>query len=146
MASISIADNASGSPQTINSIVADADGKLTMQVPVTSVNNGQVLKVTYIFDATTGCAPPVTGVNPYTLRTDDTVMLNVSSIPLAIKLSDITAENKGKVNEVSWTTVQEDAGDRFQLQRSSNGNSFNTIATINGKGRTAAIAIQTHRC
>lgn len=63
---------------------------------------------------------------------------NSMGAPLDIKLSEITATNLGKVNEVSWTTQTEATGDRFQLERSADSRSFSVIAGIDAKGTAPA--------
>lgn len=56
---------------------------------------------------------------------------------LAINLTNIEATNKGKVNEVNWSTAQEDAGDYFELERSADAATFNHIANIKAKGNNS---------
>ncbi len=63
---------------------------------------------------------------------------NSVGAPLKIKLADISASNHGKVNEVSWATQTEEAGDRFQLERSSDSRSFTAMATVAAKGAAPA--------
>ena len=54
--------------------------------------------------------------------------------PLALRLGTINAVNTGKSNLVTWTTVHEDAGDYFDLERSSNGKDFVQLGTIRAHG------------
>jgi hypothetical protein len=54
--------------------------------------------------------------------------------PLVINLGDISAVNKGNVNVVSWNTKTETAGDRFSIERSTDGRAFSAIATMAAKG------------
>ena len=54
--------------------------------------------------------------------------------PLAISMGDIKAENKGNVNVVIWNTHLEESGDRFEIERSVNGNQFEVIGRITANG------------
>ena len=54
--------------------------------------------------------------------------------PLDIKLGDISALNVGNSNRVDWSTLSEEITDKFELQRSVDGKSFETITSIGAKG------------
>jgi hypothetical protein len=57
--------------------------------------------------------------------------------PLRIDLTSINATNIGSSNRVDWTTASELAGDRFELERSTDGEHFINIANLNAKGSAA---------
>lgn len=67
--------------------------------------------------------------------------INVSQV-LGIKLEDITAVNKGAVNLVSWKTAGEANGDRFELERSADGQSFHLLNTIPSEGKPSSYAYE----
>jgi hypothetical protein len=85
-------------------------------------------------------ATPASGTGPYT-----TTISNVSTFspftvasngisPLVVHLLDITATNKGKTNEVNWSSSSEMNGDYFELEKSTDGRNFAKITTVNAKG------------
>ena len=47
--------------------------------------------------------------------------------PLNVKLDKIAARNIGSTNVVEWNTVAEEAGDKFELERSTDGRNFSRI-------------------
>jgi hypothetical protein len=59
-----------------------------------------------------------------------------SNIILPIKLLNIAAKNEGTVNKLTWNTASEDAGDYFEVERSTDGITFSKIATVAGKYTT----------
>jgi len=64
--------------------------------------------------------------------------LHFGSTPLVAELGDITAVNVGNRNRVDWNTLTEQNGDRFEVERSTNGADFTKIGAVSGKGRAAA--------
>jgi hypothetical protein len=54
-------------------------------------------------------------------------------VSLPIKLDNIKATNKGAINEVQWNSVSEEAGDVYQVERSSDASHFITLGTVPGK-------------
>jgi hypothetical protein len=54
--------------------------------------------------------------------------------PLAVKLDKLSAINVGTSNRVEWNTLSEEKGDEFFLQRSANGQDFETIYTKAANG------------
>jgi hypothetical protein len=63
-----------------------------------------------------------------------TFIIQVVGTPLAIKLADISATNVGSRNRIDWSTISETLGDRFDIQTSTDGRNYVTLATIEGKG------------
>ena len=57
---------------------------------------------------------------------------------LPIKLSGFTVSREDKRVKLEWTTSSEQNNTRFEIQRSSDGKTWSTIASINGQGTTAA--------
>ncbi len=55
--------------------------------------------------------------------------------PLAISMGAIKAENKGQVNVLTWNTHLEERGDRFEIERSVNGNQFEVINRMSANGQ-----------
>lgn len=64
-------------------------------------------------------------------------VVKLGSLLLPIKLSNITAVNKGNYNLIQWSTASEDPDEFFELQYSTDGIHFYTITTITGKGMPA---------
>ncbi|MEJ7585973.1 MAG: T9SS type A sorting domain-containing protein [Ferruginibacter sp.] len=57
---------------------------------------------------------------------------------LPIKLSGFNVAREGKRIRLEWSTASEQNNDRFEVQRSSDGTTWKTIASIKGKGNSAA--------
>jgi hypothetical protein len=57
--------------------------------------------------------------------------------PLAIKISNIEAMNRGPRNRIDWSTASETPGDQMILQRSFDGRSFKAITEIAAKGKAS---------
>lgn len=57
-------------------------------------------------------------------------LVNGGTLPL--RLITFSGERISRVNQLQWTTENENPGDRFELERSTDGIRFNTIATIPG--------------
>jgi parallel beta-helix repeat protein len=64
--------------------------------------------------------------------------IQVTGAPLAIKLTSLSATNVASRNRIDWTTESAEDGDYFELERSADGKTFTTIATINSKDQSAA--------
>jgi hypothetical protein len=67
----------------------------------------------------------------------DTWIVKLGFDALPIKLTSITARNRGNVNIINWSSASEDAGERYELQRSADGVRFSAIASLPGNGRSA---------
>ena len=61
------------------------------------------------------------------------VIITVLS-PANIVLKDVRAKNVGSVNYINWETAREEAGDAFEVQRSSDGRHFENVAYIPAQG------------
>jgi hypothetical protein len=57
--------------------------------------------------------------------------------PLDIELRDISAVNIGKRNRVDWSTVGETNADKFELERSADGENFTYMGTVAAKGQSS---------
>jgi hypothetical protein len=57
---------------------------------------------------------------------------------LPIKLTGFTLSSEDKRVKLQWTTASEQNNARFEIQRSSDGKTWSTIASIKGQGTTAA--------
>lgn len=62
---------------------------------------------------------------------------------LPVKLSSFTAVSEGKFVRLDWSTSSEQSNEKFEVQRSANGSTWETIATLKGKGNTATSASYT---
>ncbi len=61
--------------------------------------------------------------------------------PLAITLGNITATNAGKRNRIDWFTLQEDAGDYFVIERSTDSRNFIAMQTVSARGTAGSYTI-----
>lgn len=66
----------------------------------------------------------------------------VDATSLNITLENITARNEGKSNIIKWNTADEAKGDMFELERSKDGTSFSTLATINAHGAASSYSYE----
>jgi hypothetical protein len=55
-------------------------------------------------------------------------------VPLPVKLTSFTAKANLNLNQLSWTTASEINNDRFDIERSANGKTFEIIGTAIGQG------------
>jgi hypothetical protein len=55
---------------------------------------------------------------------------------LAIKLANFTVKAEGKQVKIEWTTASEENNDRFDIEKSNDGRTWNSIATVKGNGTT----------
>jgi hypothetical protein len=69
---------------------------------------------------------PVTGFSGF--------FIHSGASPLTLDLSDISAINAGNRNRIDWSTSNEQKGDKFELERSGDGERFSKLAGINAKG------------
>ncbi|WP_187260821.1 T9SS type A sorting domain-containing protein [Pontibacter beigongshangensis] len=60
----------------------------------------------------------------------------ISLFSLPVELTSFTARRAGQQVELRWETAMEKNNRHFEVQRSSNGQDFNTISLIPGKGNT----------
>lgn len=66
-------------------------------------------------------------------------IVNVVSLP--IELSYFSAQSRGKKVMLKWETLSEINNKGFEVQRSTDGTSFENIAVISGKGNSSSIQI-----
>ncbi len=59
----------------------------------------------------------------------------------AIVLGNITATNVGERHRIDWSTLTEDMGDKFEMEKSPNGRDFTSFASIEAKGFASAYTI-----
>ncbi|HEX8350471.1 MAG TPA: T9SS type A sorting domain-containing protein [Hymenobacter sp.] len=63
-----------------------------------------------------------------------------SSSPLPVELTRFTAEAQDKGVALHWITASEKNSDYFEVQRSTNGESFHAIGKVKGEGTTSNIS------
>lgn len=61
-----------------------------------------------------------------------------SSEPLPVELTRFNAAANGQGVTVEWATASEKNNDRFEVQRSTTGEAFETIGTVKGQGSTSS--------
>lgn len=66
----------------------------------------------------------------------DTATIYVCQIPLSVELLSFTGRNAGAVNILNWITQSEINNDYYTIERSSDGNSFLPIGTLDGAGNS----------
>jgi hypothetical protein len=66
----------------------------------------------------------------------DFITIKYLQDPLPVELSEYSATTNGEQVELSWTTATETNNKGFEIQRSTNGNTFKDIAFIQGNGTT----------
>lgn len=81
--------------------------------------------------AGTVTSDPLTAFSPFTFGSK-TLAVN----PLPVELISFSGENVGSENILRWVTLSETNNDFFTLERSLNGYTFETIATVDGNGNT----------
>ncbi|MFM7023220.1 MAG: T9SS type A sorting domain-containing protein [Flavobacteriales bacterium] len=106
-----------------------------------SEKDGNALGVQYI----TGTSS--TQTSPFTISGDtktfgvtEMVLRMVTSISLPVTLIDFSAEKKGDNALINWSTGAEINNDYFTIERSVNGEDFESIATITGKGNSSVLS------
>jgi hypothetical protein len=90
--------------------------------------------------------PPVNTLNDGTTNHNNGTLLNfalngntsnwVSTTSLPVNLVSFTGTNRDGTNLLQWSTASEQNSSRFEIQRSENGNDFNTIATVGAAGNS----------
>ena len=63
--------------------------------------------------------------------------VGLQSITLPVQLISFSGNRDKGISTLQWTTADEDRGDKFDTERSTDGLHFNRISTINGKGGAA---------
>ncbi len=85
-------------------------------------------------DITNGTSTEITPLGEF----DNYVSFSVNAIcsPLPVELSSFSASAKGNLVSLNWTTTTETNNNGFDIERSSDNNSFNNIAFVPGFGST----------
>jgi hypothetical protein len=60
----------------------------------------------------------------------------VANNPLPLRWGKVMANCKGNAVQVQWETLQEEAVKHFEVEKSTSGNQWNTIATVQAKGNS----------
>jgi hypothetical protein len=60
---------------------------------------------------------------------------------LAITLGDISASNEGNRNRVTWNTLLEDKGDRFEVEKSIDGRNFTKLTSLPARGFASSYTV-----
>ena len=63
----------------------------------------------------------------------------------AIELGNIAATNEGQRHRIDWNTLNEEAGDKFEVQRSNNGREFATMQTVPARGAAGQYMVYDER-
>lgn len=72
---------------------------------------------------------------------DDFEIIGPVNSPLPVELVSFTGRALEGSNELRWVTASELNNDRFEIERSENGSSFETIGSLKGKGTTSATSV-----
>lgn len=62
-----------------------------------------------------------------------------SPLPLPVELTSFTGRNEGNYNRLSWITANETNNDRFDVERSVDGVSFEKIGEVDGSGNSTSM-------
>ena len=128
-----------------NVLVSDGGNSRIRKVSTTGYTITPALPTGLHFDSTTGTisgtsavilTPTIYTVIAYNMGGTDTttfVLVAAPVNPLVIKLGNISATNKGPVNEVCWNSVSEETGDAYQVEHSADGVHFIVLDTVPGK-------------
>jgi hypothetical protein len=60
-------------------------------------------------------------------------------VPLPVELMKFTARTVNKAVELNWTTASEQDSRHFEIERSADAKSFNTLGTVNAQGTTSLV-------
>jgi poly(3-hydroxybutyrate) depolymerase len=105
----------------------------------------------YNFSSATAVNPTVSdmllGTYSFELRTTDnlgavsrdTVVVNSTALPLAVKLRTFKASSVTGGTELSWITERENGNDYFVIERSEDGTNFTSIGTIDGEEQSTTL-------
>lgn len=128
-----------------NVLVSDGGNSRIRKIATTGYTITPALPAGFRFDSTTGTisgtsavilTPATYTVIAYNMGGTDTTTFVLAAAPLnplVIKLGEISAVNKGSVNEVRWNSVSEETGDAYQVERSAGGVHFIILDTMPGK-------------
>lgn len=108
----------------------------SITIPAAAAIGVHRMRVRLVYNATP--ASSISPCAPYTYGETHDYLVNIIGNPLAITLGDVSATNVGNRNRVDWNSMQEDAGDKYEVERSANGHDFSLAGRVNGKG-TAAV-------
>ncbi len=102
----------------------------------------------YLHDAYLNTAVPVSlaGTNTYTFNVNSDsnsassgrfCITFTATSPLSIDFTSFTAISKAYHNELSWTIFADKTAERFEVEKSTDGNTFSCIATITANHKTS---------
>ena len=63
--------------------------------------------------------------------------IQATGTPLSIKLGGIKAMNVDNRNRIDWSSLSEDAGDYYELERSIDGRNFTTLTSVPAEGKAS---------
>ncbi len=118
------------SPTTTNLHVAEYDGGMWNDRGATGIITAGItgnITSNIANTFTTGTIMPFTFSSPN------------STNPLPIELISFIGFSSGNGNQLNWVTATETNNDFFNLERSSDGIEFNTVATVDGAGNATSI-------
>jgi hypothetical protein len=124
---------------TFDSIATNAGGNTTAQICITQVSGGPLGTgtptvhgpLTATWNASTmrwDVTFPVTGFSEFYCHT-----CNTSNAALAVDYKSFTVTKQATSDLVEWTTASEQNSKLFNVQRSGDGQNFETIGTVNSK-------------
>jgi hypothetical protein len=143
--------NGSISSYTVVTVPPASEGVLTIDMNGTPmpISEGMMLSADLVNSITFTPDPSFTGdvVFTYSATDENSLTSNVASytIPvvakppviLPVSLLNFTGNINNKKAQLQWQTTQENNSSYFELQRSEDGKSFETIATVTAKGNTS---------
>ncbi|MEP7107708.1 MAG: T9SS type A sorting domain-containing protein [Ferruginibacter sp.] len=120
-------------------------GKIMVDSAILRINlpTQQRTECEWVIKGTTNIAPNTTyffrqwGAAANNLDIGMTYPSLTTAVVLPIKLNGFTVSRENNKVRVQWATASEQNNDRFDIQRSSDGSSWATIASVKGKGTSA---------
>jgi hypothetical protein len=76
------------------------------------------------------------GANTTTAARRDVILINSTDAALPVTWKSFTATKGTDANVLKWSTASETNNAQFEVQRSTNGKSFETLATVKGAGNS----------
>ncbi|HEX8429164.1 T9SS type A sorting domain-containing protein [Hymenobacter sp.] len=125
-------------PRTASFVIGKSNGSVWENIGH-SANTGVPMNGAFV--AGTLTSAPFTSFSDFVLAsTDPDPALN----PLPVTLTGFTAKPNTDGVLLHWTTASEQANEGFEVQRSTNGQHFTTLATVEGQGQSTGARHYTH--
>lgn len=137
-------------PAAIDSILKPgtnvAQGDYAMVIPIGANNPNGVRRIevrdtlnNFITANTDADGIWPSGANTTTVLRRNVVNINSTDAPLPVQWRSFTASQTPSGNQLRWSTATEVNNNQFEVQRSNNGRTFETIGVVKGKGNSQKV-------